>query len=379
MMIKKLFVKCDGKLVGTLALTNDKKVAFQYYDEWIENGFSISPFSLPLDDKVRIPSKNHFNGLFGVFADSLPDSWGNLLLDRMMSRYNLNREEFSILDRLAVIGNNGMGLLTYEPVKDIGQNEIEDFTLDELNIECEKILKSIETDNVEQIYKLAGSSGGARPKVLLTKEGKNWIVKFSNTIDSKDSGLIEYEYFKCAKECGINVPETRLYNSTSTSGYFGIERFDIINDKRIHMITVAGLLEVDFRSPCLDYKELIKLTKILSNEDDTYEMFRRMCFNVFSHNMDDHAKNFTFLYDEKSDKYRLSPAYDLTYSRTYYNEHTTSVNGKGKDITDEDLLKVGTLNYLNNDKCKKIITEVKNCVDFLPFYFSKYSIISSTK
>ena len=373
MMIKKLFVKCDGKLVGTLALTNDKKVAFQYYDEWIENGFSISPFSLPLDDKVRIPSKNHFNGLFGVFADSLPDSWGNLLLDRMMSRYNLNREEFSILDRLAVIGNNGMGLLTYEPVKDIGQNEIEDFTLDELNIECEKILKSIETDNVEQIYKLAGSSGGARPKVLLTKEGKNWIVKFSNTIDSKDSGLIEYEYFKCAKECGINVPETRLYNSTLTSGYFGIERFDIINDKRIHMITVAGLLEVDFRSPCLDYKELIKLTKILSNEDDTYEMFRRMCFNVFSHNMDDHAKNFTFLYDEKSDKYRLSPAYDLTYSRTYYNEHTTSVNGKGKDITDEDLLKVGTLNYLNNDKCKKIITEVKNCVNkMLGKYIKKW-------
>ena len=96
MMTRKNFVKCDGKLVGTLALTNDKKVAFQYCDEWIENGFSISPFSLPLDDKVRIPSKNHFNGLFGVFADSLPDSWGNLLLDRMMSRYDLNREEFSI-------------------------------------------------------------------------------------------------------------------------------------------------------------------------------------------------------------------------------------------------------------------------------------------
>lgn len=362
-MIKKLYVKCDDRIVGTLALTSDKKVAFQYSEDWIRDGFSINPFSLPLDNRVKIPSKPYFDGLFGVFADSLPDSWGNLLLDRMLNKYRLNKEDFSVLDRLSLIGNNGMGLLTYEPVKDIDYEINNELSLDELSAECAKILNSKESNNVEQLYKMAGSSGGARPKVLLKDSGRYWIVKFSNTIDSKDAGLIEYEYFKCAKECGINVPDTKLFKSNQSSGYFGIVRFDINTDKRIHMVTVAGLLEVDFRSPCLDYKELIKLTKLISDESDAYEMFRRMCFNVFSHNMDDHAKNFTFLYDLDEKRWKLSPAYDLTYSNTYYNEHTTSVNGKGKNITDDDLLTVGLLNNLKKDKCIKIIEEVKCCVN----------------
>lgn len=362
-MIEKLFVKCNDKIVGTLALTKDKKVAFQYDESWVKNGFSISPFSLPLDSKVRVPSNNCFSGLFGVFADSLPDNWGNLLLDRMLNKYKVDKDQISVLDKLSLIGKNGMGILSYEPAQKLENNYENDLSLDQLSVECEKILNSKDSELLEQIYHMGGSSGGARPKALISeKDGTHWIVKFSNTVDSIHSGKIEFDYFECARRCGINVPNTKLYDSKISDGFFGIERFDIKNAKRIHMITVSGLLEADYRSSCLDYSELIKLTKILTCESDTYEMFRRMCFNVFSHNMDDHAKNFSFLYDMDGRKWRLSPAYDLTYSNTYFNEHTTSVNGKGKNISESDLLSVGLKNNLNKNKCLTIMLEVKSCV-----------------
>ena len=360
--MNKLYVKCNNVLVGTLALTKDKKVAFQYDDELIKNGFSINTFSLPLNNKVYVPNKFYFDGLFGVFADSLPDSWGNLLLDKFLLSRGIKRDSVNVLDRLSFIGKNGMGLLSYEPEKTI--NTIENkLSLDELNFECEKILKSKESYNLDELYKLGGSSGGARPKVLINYKDKPWIVKFSNTIDSIDSGVIEYRYFECARMCGINVPTTKLFDSKVTPGYFGIERFDVENGSRVHMITVAGLLELDFRAPSLDYNELIKLTKILTNDKDTYEMYRRMCFNVFSHNRDDHAKNFSFLYSSKEKCWELSPAYDLTYSNTYFNEHTTSVNGKGINITDEDLLMVGIKNKMDKKKCITIIEDIKKHVN----------------
>ncbi len=357
----KLYVKCDDKLVGTLALTQDNKVAFQYSKEWLSSGFSLNPFSLPLRNEVFVPKKNYFNGLFGVFADSLPDSWGNLLLDRMLRTHGIPLDEIKVLDRLALIGSNGMGKLTYEPVREMNFN-ISRLTLDELSVECKKMLVSKTSDNIDELYQLGGSSGGARPKVLLKIDDIYWIVKFSNSIDREDAGIMEYEYFQCAKACGINVPRTRLFESKLSSGFFGVERFDIKDERRIHMVTVAGLLELDYESPSLDYIELIKLTKILTNDIDAYEMYRRMCFNVFSHNLDDHSKNFSFIYDEENKIWRLSPAYDLTYSNTYFNEHTTSVNGKGFNIDDNDLITVGIKNNLNIKKCKEIINEVKECV-----------------
>ncbi len=364
----KLYVKYNNQIVGTLAMTENRQIAFQYSEDWLQNGFSISPFSLPLSRNVFIPTKTYFNGLYGVFADSLPDSWGNLLVDRYLTSKNINPQKITMLDRLAMLGSNGMGALTYEPAIDF-TCFYENLSLDKINEECGNILASKLTDNIDSLYILGGSSGGTRPKAMIDLEGKNWIVKFSNHIDSKDSGKMEYDYFECAKACGIDVPGTRLFDSKKTTGYFGIERFDRYNGNRIHVVTVSGLLESDFRVPALDYKDLIKLTKIITNGIDTYEMYRRMCFNVFSHNLDDHTKNFSFLYLYDKKCWRLSPAYDLTYSNTYYGEHTTSVNGKGKNITEKDLLKVGIDNALNKSKCLKIIYEVKECVNQM---LSKY-------
>lgn len=230
------------------------------------------------------------------------------------------------------------------------------------------MLESEQTDDIDVLYEMTGSSGGARPKVIINDDGREWIVKFPASSDSPDIGRMEYAYSVCAGSCGIDVPEVKLFPSKNGSGYFGIERFDRVKTStglcKIHMATAAALLEADYRSPCLDYSQLMKLTQILTGNDahDMENMFRRACFNVFAHNRDDHAKNFTFLYDDEQERWRLSPAYDLTYSTTYYGEHTTSVNGNGRNPGAEELLRVGVEAGLHRVKCKEIIEDIRERV-----------------
>lgn len=131
------------------------------------------------------------------------------------------------------------------------------------------------------------------------------------------------------------------------------------------MATAAALLELDFNQPSLDYHDLMKLTRIMTrdNKMDVENMFRRMCFNVFAHNRDDHSKNFSFVYDTESETWRLSPAYDLTYSTTYYGEHTTSVDGNGQDPGETELLTVGVQAGMKKKQCQEIINEIKQRVE----------------
>ena len=357
----------DEKLVGTLAMTADHKAAFQYSEEWIENGFPISPFSLPLKKQVFVPTKDYFDGLFGVFADSLPDNWGRLLLDRLLRAHKQNPDKFTVLDRLAIVGKSGMGALTYYPEKKIDE-QYGDVDLDELAEQCRKILNTEYSDRLDELYRLGGTSGGARPKIMTTVNGEEWIIKFPAHVDGENAGKMEYDYSCCAKKCGIIMSETRLFPSENCEGYFGIKRFDRISDKngtkRIHMLTAAALLELNFEQPSLDYHSLMKLTKILTrdNENDMREMFRRMCFNVFAHNRDDHSKNFTYLYDDEKDRWSLSPAYDLTYSNTYYGEHTTTVDGNGRNPGRKELLTVGIAAGMKKEVCIESMDMVEKCV-----------------
>ena len=359
-----LQVYYDERLVGTLAMTADHKAAFQYDDEWLENGFSISPFSLPLKKQVFVPQKDYFDGLFGVFADSLPDNWGRLLLNRLLRSHKQNPDELTVLNRLAIVGKSGMGALTYYPEKSFSEQQ-KPVNLDELAEECEKILNTEYSDKLDELYYLGGTSGGARPKIMTTVDGKDWIIKFPAHVDGKDAGKMEYDYSCCARQCGITMSETRLFPSDKCKGYFGIRRFDREADgKRIHMLTAAALLELDFEQPSLDYHSLMKLTKILTrdNKEDVENMFRRMCFNVFAHNRDDHSKNFTYLYDEINDQWRLSPAYDLTYSNTYYGEHTTTIDGNGRNPGRKELLAVGIAAGMRKSNCERIIDTIQACV-----------------
>lgn len=363
-----LQVYYDKRLVGTLAMTARQMVAFQYSDEWLENGFSISPFSLPLKKQVFVPTKDCFSGLFGAFADSLPDNWGRLLLNRLLRAHKQNPEELNVLERLAIVGKSGMGALTYYPEKQLSDQQSK-ADLDELAEQCQKILNTEYSDKLDELYQLGGTSGGARPKIMTTINDGDWIIKFPAHVDGKDVGKMEYDYSCCAKECGISMTETRLFPSEKCKGYFGIKRFDRIltrdNIKKVHMLTVAALLELDFEQPSLDYHELMKLTKILTrdNYEDMENMFRRMCFNVFAHNRDDHSKNFSYIYDEEKDSWRLSPAYDLTYSNTYYGEHTTSVDGNGRNPGEKEILAVGISAGMKKDTCTEIMEKIKKCVN----------------
>lgn len=192
-------------------MTNERKAAFEYADEWLENGFSISPFSLPLEKKVCVPVKNYFNGLWGVFADSLPDAWGQLLLDRMLKEKGHNIDNVSMLDRLAIVGESGMGALTYRPEWDMPKQE-KLSSLDELSEQCQKILNTEYSDKLDELYRLGGTSGGARPKIMTKIDGEDWIIKFPAHVDGKNAGLMEYQYSQCAKQCGIDMEETRLFH-----------------------------------------------------------------------------------------------------------------------------------------------------------------------
>ncbi|OLA73570.1 MAG: toxin HipA [Acinetobacter sp. CAG:196_36_41] len=356
---KYLKVFYNDILVGTLAKTPEKVVAFEYDSDWLNNGFSISPFSLPLIKKVFIPKYEPFDGLFGVFNDSLPDGWGRLLVDRLFLKNKINPAEIDNLNRLAVVQESGMGALTYKPEhKFETENAVSD--LDILAQECSKILESQNSDNLDELFQLGGSSGGARPKILTSINNEDWIIKFPSSIDPKNIGENEYQYSLCAKDCGINMTETKLFPSEICSGYFGIKRFDRENNKKVHMVSVSGLLETSHRLPNLDYNLLMKLTlELTRNYEDIEQLFRLMCFNVFAHNRDDHSKNFSYLYDNNKKEWHLSPAYDLTYGFSFNGEHATTINGEGKNPSLDDILTVSKNIGLNEKFAKDIALEIQ--------------------
>lgn len=357
---KYLKVYYNNKLVGTLAKTPDRLVAFEYDNEWLATGFSISPFSLPLQKKVYLPKFEPFGGLFGVFNDSLPDGWGRLLVDRLLLKNKINPSEIDNLNRLAVVQESGMGALTYNPGHKFETQEQES-DYDKLAQECSKILESQSSDNLDELFKLGGSSGGARPKILTKMNGEDWIIKFPSSQDPKYIGEQEYKYSLVAKDCGIKISETKLFNSKICSGYFGIKRFDRENGKKVHMVSVSGLLETSHRLPNLDYNILMKLTlELTKNYQDIEQLYRLLCFNVFAHNRDDHSKNFSFLYDESKKEWQLSPAYDLTYSSSFNGEHATTINGEGKNPSLEDIINVAKNIGIKEKQAKETALDIKD-------------------
>lgn len=357
----------DGRKAGTLALYKGRLAAFEYDAEWLRDGFSISPFSLPLQKKVFIPKPDPFDGLFGAFADSLPDGWGRLLVDRMLNREHIDPRAVDMLNRLAIVGDSGMGALTYRPVHQWKAEEAR-LEYDRLAEECKKVLESEYSADLDLLFRLGGSSGGARPKILTKIDGEDWIVKFPASIDRRDVGLIEYRYSQCARKCGLEMAETRLFPSARCEGYFGTKRFDRVVQmdgtvKRIHMLSVSALLEVSHRIPSLDYKALMTLALELTKDyAEVEKLYRLMCFNVYAHNRDDHSKNFTFLYDGARQVWKLSPAYDLTYSNSLGGEHATSVNGNGRDPSRKDILAIAEHIGIAKTKAKQIAGQVEETV-----------------
>lgn len=338
-----------GVKIGKMALTPDMLCAFEYEPAYLINGTSISPFTLPLKQELFIAKRTPFNGGFGVFADSLPDGWGELIFDRYLKNKEINPDKLTVLQRLAFVGNAGRGALEYKPnYNEFSVDEISDF--DYLSAETQKILSTnYSGSSLDTLYKYGGSPGGARPKVFVAIDGKEWLVKFKALSDPDNIGIIEYEYSLLAKKCGINMPETRLFNGK----YFGVVRFDRTSNGKIHTVSAAGLLNADYRVPCLDYVDLLKLCHLLTkNMKEVEALFRLMVFNVCIKNRDDHAKNFSFQFIHN--EWKLAPAYDLLPSSGFNGFHTSTVNNNGEPAI-EDMMSVAEKIGLNKQQAKEII------------------------
>lgn len=351
-----LHISMDGRQVGRMVLSPHRLCVFEYDTEYLANGFSISPFYLPLRSGIFTARSDPFGGLFGVFNDSLPDGWGNLIINRYLISKGVDPATLTVLDRLSIVGSSGMGALEYMPDNSIkSTGDIPD--LDILANEVHQIVSEVEyTGNLDILVAKGGSSGGARPKVLINIDSQPWIVKFRSAHDPKDIGEIEYNYSMVAKKCSIKMPETKLLEGK----YFGVRRFDRVGNRRIHMHTASGLLYASHRYPSLDYIDLIKATLALTkNMEEAFNMFRLMVFNALTGNMDDHAKNFSFIYDKGN--WILSPAYDLVPSAGFNGNHSTTIAGKGNP-TKEDIFMVAKQCGLKNTTASSIYDDVYfNC------------------
>lgn len=370
--------------VGIL-IRHNRQIYFEYSADILEKGLEISPLKLPLKSGKTSFDSRLFEGLPGVFNDSLPDGWGRLLLDRKMKSLGILPEELSPLDRLSYVGSKGMGALVYEPAR---QSSIEhsEITIDMVAGEAADILQGETSSLLDCIIALNGSSAGARPKcnVWLNKSSnalllhcdetvagyEPWLVKFANVNDGHDAGAIEYVYSLMAKQAGLNILETRLLEPqrAKNPGYFAIKRFDRVQNKRLHLHSACGLLHTDFRVPCLDYQDLLKLTQILTQspahlQDDAQitEIYRLAVFNVLAHNRDDHAKNFSFLMDETG-SWSVAPAYDLTFSSGPGGEQSTMVMGEGRKPSHEHLTKLGLTFNLPQQLISEILDQTKEAL-----------------
>jgi serine/threonine-protein kinase HipA len=353
--IKQIEVIYKSRLVGRLALTKEHLCAFEYSSEWISSGFSISPFELPLRSGVLIAKPRPFDGGFGVFDDCLPDGWGLLILDRYLQQHGVNPRTLTLLDRLALVGSTGRGALEFRPDKSVvGNQEYSNF--EKLALEAERILDSEKYmgEGIEEFQQRGGSPGGARPKIFTQYEGKEWLVKFRAKQDSISIGRDEYRYSMLAKKCGIEMPETQLFENK----YFGVERFDRTKDGKLHVVSIAGLIGADYRVPSIDYTHIFQVCATLTHSiAELWKVYRLMVFNYLIENKDDHAKNFSFIY--RNNNWHLSPAYDLLPSNGMNGFHTTSINDN-IEPTPDDLIAVAIKAGLNKKEALLIFEEIKD-------------------
>jgi len=363
------------ELIGQLIL-DGRSILFKYSDAYLEIGKNFSPNQLKFDDNPQTTKEKPFNGLFGVFADSLPDAWGYLLIKKRLSADRIAIESLNALDHLTFAGKNSMGALQYRPSVNEEQEAIE-INLDKLNNHISEVISGESSVVIDDMFGRGGSPGGARPKIYagynpktdslisgianLPEGYEHWIIKFAANVDSKDIANIELAYYKMALDSGIEMSECRVFNSDTGNSYFGTKRFDRIGNDKLHMISAAGLLHDDYEHSTLDYGNLIfQAKKLTNNAQAAKQMFRRAVFNVLSHNRDDHSKNFAFLMDAEG-IWSLAPAYDLTFSSSSQGYHSTSCARNYADPGRKELMELA--NALSINKAKLTIDEIKGVID----------------
>jgi len=387
-----------GEFVGRMAVNDEGVIAFQYDSAWLDKGFDLAPSSMPFDAMAnRSERPAEFDGLHGVFNDSLPDGWGLLLMDRVLKKHKgMDQAEITPLDRLSYMGHRGMGALEYQP--ELMPEQTEGLIdLADIAEQSDKVLNGDSADVIEELRIYGGSPGGARPKVTVAfsedlricQSGfgnipagySHWIVKFRNdskhgVSDSIDSGRMERAYAEMALAAGLTMPRTALLEVTvkkKREAFFAVRRFDRDANRKIHFLSLSGYAYANHRIPCLDYRDSVlpAVKKLTRSAVEVEKAFRLMVFNILAHNKDDHAKNFAFLRDPALGVWQLAPAFDLTFNHGMNDCHTTAVSGSGRP-TAADIKKVAGRHGITN--WKQIVDEVRSAMAQWPAFAAAFGL-----
>jgi serine/threonine-protein kinase HipA len=356
--------------------------------EWtapaIAAGLPISPVYYPLEPGLHAARGRDFHGLHAFLADSLPDSWGRLLVHRRLANLKVNIDDLTVLEQLALVGDQGRGALIFEPAT-MPPAQVETLDLDLLAAESGKILQGEESHLVDELARVAGASGGARPKVLagldadgrVTSLGETavagsqdaWLVKFAAQVDAPDIGPIEEAYATMADAAGLTLSPHRLLPAKKGPGYFATRRFDRpAPGERLHMLSLCGAIEAPADRPSASYDTFLRATlHITRHADDVAAAFRRMVFNVLAHNRDDHTRQHSYLMDATGN-WRLAPAYDLTYSAGPGGEHYLDVEGEGRNPTRAHVTALGRRHGLSDRTIATIVNDVRDATARWPHF-----------
>jgi serine/threonine-protein kinase HipA len=377
-MQRVLNVFFNNNPVGKLIEYNNQ-ISFSYDKDWINNGFSISPFLLPLKEGIFSPNEHAYDStLFGPFQNCYPNKYMLFLIQKLIDKYNFNfkftkPDKTNILDYLAIFPTP-FSSFSFEisNKNSIGKNFQQ---LKKIIPELNDILYINDLNNLEQVFnKFNARENNIKPFCFANINNEHWIIKASR-ISYKNSGEQEYKYLDCAKACGIRVPQKKLF---SPKKYIGTKLFNIKNNKNIFSISAFALItdkeqndlikNISQHNPdnfVYDYKDLICLTKALSNNpEDIEQIFKQMCFNIFAMNKDDHLNQFIYLYDEEEKYYKPSPAFDIVPSTKKY--HKIDINGKTNPTID-DILQLAKVGGLQDNIAKNIIDNIKYKTKILSF------------
>ncbi len=390
----------------------DAAASFEYDKRFLKSGIQLSPFKMPLSDRIylfpELSRVDAFKGIPGLLSDSLPDRFGNAVIDKWLADQGRSSGSFTAIERLCYTGRRGMGALEYVPATgpDHKNSEVDVTEMTELASGIlsgkESAVLTDKTASILQLLEIGSSAGGARAKAIIAWNEKTgeiksgqvdagrdfdyWLIKFDgvsgngdhNMVDKKQYSLIEYAYYLMAVDLGIEMSECRIYEKDGLH-HFMTKRFDRINGDKVHMQTLAALGHFDYNIPDVCSYELYNdyARRLGIGKDGIEQIFRRMVFAVLGGNCDDHVKNFAFLMNRKGE-WRLSPAYDLTFAynpdNKWISRHQMSINGKTSGITEDDIIASGRSMGLTAEFCRKVLSETETVLSEWPGYAEKCGI-----
>lgn len=419
-MITTAFVNIWGQRVGAVAWDSNTGIgSFEYDPSFIKKGFDLAPIKMPLQNPKgtifsfpELRNSNTFNGMPGLVVDTLPDKYGNSLINAWLVKNNRPSDSLNPVEKLCFIGERGMGALEFEPIMQKSDKKAVKLELNSLIEIAEQILtgrkdfktklKPDEEKALLDILKIGTSAGGARAKAVIafnpkTKEVRSgqadapngfshWLIKFDGVTDkqfgaSSGYGRVEMAYYKMALDSGIEMTESRLLEENGRA-HFMTKRFDRDKGKKIHVQSFCAMQHFDFNEITLySYEQLFETMRSLAlTYPEAEQMYRRMAFNVMGRNCDDHTKNFAFIMNQNG-KWKLSPAFDICHAyrpgSDWVSQHCLSVNGKRKNIGRTDLLKVGK--QMNIKKAAKIIDEISSVISQWSQYASEVDVAQKLK